>query len=200
MADSSPILFVAGFGRCGTTMVMTMLDRGGFPVAGRAPDYEDDSMMPGRIDHHWLRAQTGKAVKWIAPLEAKIRSADLAAPPVIIHLNRDKREMAASQVKMASAFTGVPNDRRTRKAFERDLIASEPKLVKALNAMGTVYSMTFEWILEHPGDAAQKLGAIIAHEFGRSFDAEAASRVPLRRPARCAPDLSFEASLSESTR
>ena len=33
MQSVKPVLFVAGFGRCGTTLIMTMLDRGGFPVA-----------------------------------------------------------------------------------------------------------------------------------------------------------------------
>lgn len=193
-----PILFVAGFGRCGTTMMMTMLDRGGFPVVGPRPAYEVGEMSPmAKPDPQWLRACAGKAVKWIDPIKARISRNDLPTAPVIIHMDRDKRNMAASQVKMVSTFFPVAatNDRRTRRLFERSLSADAPTLHGYLCATGMVYSFTFEWVLREPLAAAQKLAAIIDHEFDRGFDVAAAAAVPLPRSPECAADISIELSM-----
>lgn len=189
---ASPILFVAGFGRCGTTMAMTMIDRGGFPVAGPRPAYEVDQMRPGMVDLDWVRAQAGRAVKWIDPLVARVSRNDLPGPAVIIHMNRPSRDIAASQVKMLSTFTGIPNDRRIRRAFEKDIEGKRGTLSARLNSMGVVYTMTFEWALAHPHQAAQKLAAIVKHEFGAQFDVDAAAAVPITRHPRCAPDMAIE--------
>lgn len=118
-----PILFVAGFGRCGTTMMMTMLDRGGFPVVGPRPAYEVGEMSPmAKPDPQWLRACAGKAVKWIDPIKARISRNDLPTAPVIIHMDRDKRNMAASQVKFLSMlFPGAAtNDSAREWCHERN--------------------------------------------------------------------------------
>lgn len=34
------LILVCGFGRCGSSLVMQMLDVGGLPVVGSFPDYE----------------------------------------------------------------------------------------------------------------------------------------------------------------
>jgi len=185
-----PILFVAGFGRCGTTMMMNMLDQGGFPVAGPRPAFEVAQMVPGRVDLDWVHAQAGKAVKWIDPLNARIRRNDLPVAPVIIHMGRDFGEMARSQVKLLGSL--VTDSRNTRRAFKKDIEAKAPKLAATLNATGSVYHMTFEWVLHETEAAAQKLAGIIATEFGRVFDARTAATVPLQRSPLCAPDLSIE--------
>lgn len=195
---AKPILFVAGFGRCGTTMMMTMLDRGGFPVVGPPPAYEVGEMSPmAKPDLQWLRSCAGKAVKWIDPLKARVSRNDLPVSPIIIHMDRAKRDMAASQVKFLSMFCpgAATNDRRTRRLFERSLIADAPILQGYLNATGTVYSFTFDWVLREPLSAAQKLAAIIRHEFDRDFDVAAAASVPLPRSPECAPGLSIEMSM-----
>lgn len=194
MADL-PILFVAGFGRCGTTMMMTMLDRGGLPCAGPRPDYEVDQMAPGGPDLEWVRAQSGKAVKWISPLYTPIRPADLEhISATTIYMQRDFREMAASQVKLLGSRI-VVNPRHARRVMAANMQKEAPAQEAMLNKLCPVYHFTFEWVLAHPQDAAQKIAAIVLHEFGIGFDAEAAARVPLHRDPRCAPDLSIEARL-----
>lgn len=196
---TAPILFVAGFGRCGTTMMMTMLDRGGIQCAGPRPDYEVDQMAPGGPDLEWVRAQSGKAVKWISPLYTPIRPADLEhIPAAIIYMQRNLREMAASQVKFLGSMISV-NARHARRVMAANMQKEEPAQEAMLNKLGTVYHFTFEWVIAHPRDAAQKLAAIVSHEFGLNFDVEAAGRVPLSRDPRCAPDLSIEAGMLGGT-
>ncbi|MCB6178601.1 hypothetical protein LHP98_10720, partial [Rhodobacter sp. Har01] len=60
--------FVAGFGRCGTSLACAMLAAGGLPVAGVAPVFEDHRFSPRRTDPAWRLAQTGRVVKWVCPL------------------------------------------------------------------------------------------------------------------------------------
>lgn len=195
---SQPILFVAGFGRCGTTMVMTMLDKGGFPVSGPRPAYETSEMALGRVDHAWVRAQAGRAVKWIDPLKAPIRPEDLqGTPAVILMLRRNAREQAASQVKMASTFAGAINDRRTRRAFESDIVKATPALRMHLSALGPVYVLEFEDILADPLRAAGQLEELIFDHFDWwGFAVDKAAIVPISRSPKCAPDLSFELQLA----
>lgn len=193
-------LFVAGFGRCGTTLAMTMLDRGGFPVAGPRPAYEVPEMRLGRPDTEWVRRQTGRAVKWVDPLNARISRNDLRGPAVVIHMTRPAREIAASQVKMAAmTFVGVPNDRRTRRAFAADILSKEGALSARLDSLGVVYHLSFDWVLSRPDEAAAKLAAIVKHEFGRDFDTLRAADAVIPRSPLCAPDMSIELMLLSST-
>ena len=135
------------------------------------------------------------AVKWISPLYTPIRATDLEhIPAAIIYMQRDFREMAASQVKFLGSRISV-NARHARRAMAANMQKKAPAQEAMLNKLGHVYHFTFEWVIAHPQDAAQKIAAIVSHEFGLSFDAEAAGRVPLNRNPRCAPDLSIEAGM-----
>ena len=178
-------------------MMMTMIDRGGFPVAGPPPAYEVREMnAAGRVDIDWVRAQAGRAVKWIDPLNARISRNHLPCRPVILHMDRDVKEMARSQVKMLAMFgEAVGSRRRAVRAFTKSLARDKPILTARLNALGTVYSFTFDWVLAEPERAARKLGAIIRAETGRGFDVRAAAAVPAARSPLCAPDLSMEMGL-----
>lgn len=104
----SPVLFVTGLGRCGTTMVMQMLQAAGVPCAGTYPAFEDVPVTPSAVDHEWLAQQAGRAVKWIDPTVTRVRHANGAA----IFLSRDPAEQAKSQLKML----GARNDRSARRA------------------------------------------------------------------------------------
>jgi hypothetical protein len=190
---TAPILFIAGAGRCGTTMVMTMLDKGGFPVAGARPDYEMDQMSAGRVDHAWVRAQAGRAVKWIAPDLSPIRPADLqGVPAVTLMLHRDVREQAASVLKMG----GMTDGRQARRAAVASLKRSEPVIRSIVYALGPVYHLDFESILLDPLRAAGRLEELIIDHFDRGFAIDKAAIVPIARSPKCAPDLSFELGLA----
>jgi hypothetical protein len=193
MTHINPILFVAGLGRCGTTMVMQMLWRGGFPVAGPPPAFETDHLSPRRVDLDWLRQQEGAAVKWIAPPKAPISRNDLPREPVVIVMQRDTQQQARSQIKLLRTFgTHVADDRRTRRAWQSQIEADTVKMMRRLGHVGTCYHLSFEFVLSDPTAAASKLRAICLREFGHGLDVAAAASVVRNRSPECAPDLSVE--------
>lgn len=196
--SGKPIIFIAGLGRCGTTMVMNMLWRGGFPVAGEAPAFETDHML-GSVDTAWLRDQAGRAVKWIDPLNASISRTDLSAEPAIIILRRDPKEQARSQLKLL-ALTGVPvrTDRNMVRAMSRSITEDARRMESQLPGIGACYDMTFEGVLANPYQAAHTLGTVIRQYFGATFDTESAAAVVLARSPICALDLSVEINMGES--
>lgn len=191
-----PNLFVSGLGRCGTTMVMTMLDAGGFPVTGPRPSYEPaERWRGGRPDMDWLPAQGGRAVKWIDPTHHFTLPGRLTQRPVIILMERNPREQARSQVKLLS-MTGMKGlGRRAEKAIERSIKKDVPPMRAHLRNSAIVYGIDFEDILENPFWAARKLGRLVAHHYGADFDDEVAARVVIPRHPSCAPDLSMETTI-----
>jgi hypothetical protein len=181
-------------------MIMNMLHRGGIPCAGRRPAFEPEEMMPPKVNLTWLRGQRGEVVKWVSPLYSPITPADMSGvPAATILMGRDVKEMARSQVKMMSTI-GVMNSRQTRLAMARSMVNDQPRMEAMLNALGSVYHLSFEWVLANPEEAASKLQAIIRAEFNEGFNAEEAARVPLKRPSACAPDLSIEENMLRSAR
>lgn len=55
-------LAVAGLGRCGTSLVMQMLDAGGVPIWNPfPPSYEPDELMPLYESGSWEKTE-GKAI------------------------------------------------------------------------------------------------------------------------------------------
>lgn len=189
-----PILFVAGLGRCGTTLVMNMLARGGMPCSGPAPAYETRRLSHREVDLPWVRAQAGRAVKWLDPHKVQILAHHLPTRPVIICLARDPQHQARSQIKMAAAF-GMPviSDRRTIRAMAASLRDEQIEIERLLDRLGDCYHLSFEWILGNPWAAAQKLCAIIADkDLAPGFVAERAAEIVLPRSPHCAPDLSIE--------
>ena len=187
---AEPTLFVAGLGRCGTTMVMTMLDAGGFPVAGPRPSYEPrDVWRAGRPDMDWLAAQAGRAVKWIDPTRHFTLPGRMPVKPVVILLERKPREQARSQLKLLGA-QGM--GRHAEKAMERSIRRDSPVMRAQLRGSAFVHIIAFEDVLENPYWAARKLGRLVGYHFDRDFDDEGAMRAVIPRHWSCAPDLTME--------
>lgn len=183
-----PILFVAGFGRCGTTMLMTMLDAGGFPVTGPRPGYElPEHWRDLKPDLPWLQAQGGRAVKWIDPMRSLGALPHLTPRPVVVLMSRDLREQARSQIKAI----GAPQAHSVRR-WARSLGRDEPALRAHLQRKTLLYRLTFEGALATPLETARILDGIAAKHFGRRIDIETAARAVIPRPPRCAPDLTME--------
>jgi hypothetical protein len=196
--NGAPILFVAGLGRCGTTMVMTMLDAGGFPVTGPRPSYEDaEKWRAGRPDMGWLLAQAGRAVKWIDPTRHFTLPGRLPVRPVIILLERAAREQARSQIKIVRSTVEGFNiaaslDRRAEKAMERSIRRDSPIMRAQLRGSAIVHQIMFEDVLENPFWAARKIGRLVAYHFNSDFDDGAAAEVVFPRLPACAPDFAME--------
>lgn len=59
----SKIIVVSGLGRCGSTMVMKMLDAGGLPVIGNKVSYEDMRCIEVTKASKWLEEAQGHGIK-----------------------------------------------------------------------------------------------------------------------------------------
>ncbi|MGS4945563.1 hypothetical protein ACVDG3_08795 [Meridianimarinicoccus sp. RP-17] len=187
MSDSTG--FVAGLGRCGTTMVMAMLDAGGIPVAGEPPDYEDMRLRPGITDTRWLAGQSGRVVKWIDPTTTFVPDGRYGP---IAWLDRNPEEQARSQLKLVAADQpGMSVSRRLRRAWVASLRGDRVKARREVQRRGTVLTLSFEAILRDPHKSAESLAAHFAL-LGALDVARAASVVEARSPA-CTPDLHMEA-------
>ncbi|SMO63890.1 hypothetical protein [Paracoccus laeviglucosivorans] len=190
-----PTLLIAGLGRCGTTMLMTMLDAGGFPVTGPRPNYEDARRFgPLRADMEWLAEQSGRAVKLIDPLRYKITSASFPVPPVILLMERRNSEQARSQVKLLTALGEYRNpQRQVVKAMQRSIARDTPLLRAQMGKLtDNVFRVRFEDVLSVPATVAKALAAISRRKFGLDFDIRAARDAVIKRDAACASDLRIE--------
>lgn len=194
MADR-PTLIVAGLGRCGTSLVMRMLDAAGVPTIGEYPDWEDghaQRLLEDRPDE-WAKLVQGKAVKvldahrWRMP---DLREYDL------LWLSRDPREQAKSMVKLLStAFSMIQPDRKTVRAMASSIDRDTSAALKSIRACGRErhgLSFRFEAIIESPLTTAHA----ICSGFGidHIMAAEMAAQVVKRSP-QCLPYM-MEASLA----
>lgn len=193
MADR-PILFVAGLGRCGTTMVMTMLDAGGFPVTGPRPAYEpSERWVAGRPDMEWLNQQGGRAVKWIDPTRHLSLPGRLPVRPVVILLTRNAVEQAKSQCKLIKADCGhMTLGRHAVRAMARSNRRDVPVMRAALRASAHVHEWAFEDFLQNPWWGARALARLVGEHFNADFNTESACRAVIERSPLCLPDMRME--------
>ena len=163
-------LFVAGLGRCGTTLVMHMLAAGGAPVIGQAPGYERFTL-PELGEPAALAAVRGHAVKVLEPHRMGPRHPLLALRPRhAILLSRDTSEQAKSQIHfvrtLAEAslqqpgilYSHRPDNRALRRGLQAAIIRDQAKAGAALRSAGVpVTPLAFERIITHPADMADRL-------------------------------------------
>jgi hypothetical protein len=108
-------VLVTGFSRCGTTLAMTMLAHGGFPVVGEWPYEVPETMQPWRLA--FANSCDGCAVKVLEPLHF---TPPRAAYHVIL-MRREPQAQAESHRRFLRMVAGVP--------VPRDYVS---KLAKAL--------------------------------------------------------------------
>jgi len=181
---TAPTILVAGLGRCGSSLVMQMLDVAGVPTIGRYPDFEDDVnlRLPNlEAQREFTERCAGRAVKLIDP--------HLHGPPIgleyrTIFLTRHPLEQAKSMLKLI----GARNDRRARRAMEtsvrRDTMTAR-QAVARLGA-GEFYHLPFENIIHDPVSAANRIARFLDLPAGNG---EKMARVVRRRPPTCLPYL-----------
>ena len=137
MAASRPgpaaeeVVVVSGLPRCGTSMMMAMLEAGGIPVLSdgirRADEdnprgyYEFERVKRLKEDSSWLADARGKVVKMVSALLPDL-------PPAhryrVVFMERRMSEMLASQRTMLERqgrATDPSADRRQAELFERHL-------------------------------------------------------------------------------
>jgi hypothetical protein len=189
-----PVIVVAGLGRCGTTLVMHMLARGGVAVAGEAPGYEPEESGPGHtIDPAWFRRFAGGAVKVIDPHRNRVPQ---GVPFFAFWLDREPMQQARSQEKFYRFFEGDPalgQDEMRRWALR--LRSERREALSALqHAKGGCF-LRFESLIMHPTRAARALGLELERQ-GIAADVDAMAKVPRLRSTACAPGLAIEAELA----
>jgi len=179
---SEPTIIVAGLGRCGTSMLMQMLHRGGVACVGEWPAFEVPEVRE-RVTPAFIEASRGKAVKVLDP-----HRVGLPGDVRVIWLDRDHRQQARSHAKFLETMTGMRYDRAGRRALAASLVRDTHA---AMGVIGSrpVMRMRFEQVLADPRMAAVWLG-----EFTRApgFDVGAAARAVRPRGPECAPDLAME--------
>lgn len=190
MSGRGPIV-VAGFGRCGTSMLMQMLQAGGIPCMGKFPAFEDDNTRDHVTPEFWASC-SGHAVKILDPHRVGLPPGDAR----IIWLNRRPDQQARSHAKFLEAICGLSFTGDARRQLERNLVNDRPAVRKVL-AGRPVLVLGFEEVLAAPvrmsGLIADFLGGFPGVPF-HPFQAAAAVR---HRPSgpNCAPDLGLELAL-----
>jgi len=161
-------LYIAGLGRCGTSMVLQMLAAGGAPVVGAAPDYERFDLAE-MADPALLEAEVrGRAVKLLDPHRAAPNHPLLRLRPRhAIWLTRDSREQAKSQLNFVRTLGGdalyrpfVPDNRAARTAWQSQIIRDQARALGALKAANIpVTAVHFETILAEPLAMATRMAS-----------------------------------------
>lgn len=185
MADHA--VGVCGFGRCGSTMVMTMLVAGGMkPGGAQEPPYEGD------LAELHTRDLSGTAVKLLDSVTYYgIPRADAWR---FVWLDRDLTEQARSMVKFVSTFAGELKPdavERVRASYRRD----RPRVMAKYRGAGHVLVLRYEDVLADPHAAAESL----RRHVWPALDVAAAAAVVHERDGTCRPDLSVEAAIAGGT-
>lgn len=188
---SEPIMVVAGLGRCGTSLVMQMLDAAGLPVVvgDGPPAYEDPTQLglirDSRDYAHasaWLTGLAGQFVKLLDPFRLKLPRARYS----VLWLDRDYEEQAKSQLKFLHVLGLAPKPtaaavRRIERQLPKDRQASFRQW-RGLGVAPTI--LTFERLLRG-GDAVAEL----AEWAGMPERASAMAEAIVPRFPACLPGL-----------
>ena len=152
------ITIVAGFGRCGSSLVMQMLSAGGMDCTSETsewPSYEDQrqtTLLPSESE--WLNEFNGKAIKVLEPAKYLIGVSGLNARA--IWLDRAPKQQAKSTAKLLreTRELNMSHDdiAKMAKYFKEERARNIRVLQKAIN--GPLRRMRFEDILRCPQIAA----------------------------------------------
>lgn len=172
-------LAIAGFGRCGTSLVLQGLAAGGMPCIGEPPSFEENLEDVARA----LPNVYGYAFKWLDPRGPFYGSGDVD----VVWLDRDLREQARSQLKFAKLVG------RMRHLPSEDVVMASLRRDRqwVMEWLQPAVRVRFELLVRNPLAAFRKI--VLAT--GWSFDVNAAAGVVIKRPVRCAVGMDLELDL-----
>lgn len=189
MLDAPPPIFVCGLGRCGTSLVMKMLSRGGIPALGTRPDFEceETSRLPGPAGAYWLwRHAPGHAVKLLDPHRW---TPPAAMPAKVIWLDRDFGQQAASQLKLLRASgVAAPDSRAARRAMRATLLRDRRHAREALaGPHRDRLTLNFTDLVGSPSAVAAMLCRFLAPHY--LLDPHRAAAAVIPRSPDCLPGM-----------
>lgn len=194
MTKKAEVVVVAGCSRCGSSLMMQMLDDGGMTTydGGNRASYEhkdvERATMRGRMG--FLKKIPGQAVKILDPQKASVP----VIPIAWIWMRRDPVEQAKSQIKFMT--TMFPNVRvstsdngyqeRLTKSLRQDNQYVPIELAK--RPKSRVIIVRFEDLIHSPAIVSKKL----CDYLGLDLDRRAMRQCVIDREPRCAPDMEIE--------
>lgn len=180
---------VCGFGRCGSTMLMRMLDAGGIPpVEGSQPiSYELPTIdLLGRLDTKDVIGHASKILDFVIHPDFRMV---LGPQWRFLWLDRNRTQQARSQIKFIETIGGVPLGPDAEAALVESYRRDRPRALRLLGALGQVTTFKYEHVLTDPLGAAYKIQQAVEP---LDFDPVAANCVVHDRDPACRPDLNFE--------
>jgi len=182
-----PCIVVAGMGRCGTSLMMQMLDAMGVSCIGSWPDYETDHSSIAGFDAAWFSTLHGQAIKILDPTNLPA----LNMPNhVVVWMDRDPKEQAKSQVKFLRACGATnPSNGQTVRALAANLRKDRLHQRARLGLPGRCPEMCvcFETLITEPAAATQALVSFLAAHGWSGLYAPAAAAEVIARPPTCLP-------------
>lgn len=163
------VTVVSGLPRSGTSMIMRMLEAGGFDLLvddvrradadnpGGYYEFEPVKQLAGECG--WVAEAVGRAVKVISPLLPELPSSYRYR---VVFLRRDMKEVLASQRAMLSRRSetdGKVNDNRMSLLFAKHLRRIESWLAEQPN-IETLY-LPYTSVLDRPSVAANRLNRFL---------------------------------------
>lgn len=181
-----PPIFVAGMGRCGTSLVMQILHAGGIKCLGGFPAFEPECVGFDR-DTRSLISQTGVAMKILDP---QLSSWPEKFDAKIIWLNRDMREQSKSQIKFLQASTNAVIDSKAWRDVWKSLKIDKFKCVDWWNRCSTEpLFLSFEEVLSDPETSIRQIENFIGVKLPN------AESCVIRRSPKSRRDISLELAL-----
>ena len=170
-----PPVIVAGFGRCGSSLVMQMLHAAGFPVTGEYPSFECEEYNAGGMP---------------PPAGAsKVLNLEYNPPPGgpyrWVWLDRSPAQQAKSQAKMLRELGGVRVSRKFVRALACGYGPGRRASFEVMRRLGgPILVLSFEQLVLDPRGAAEQLAA-----FTGCDHAGVMAGVVRKRKPECLPDL-----------
>lgn len=163
-------VIIAGITRSGMTLTMQMLDRGGYPVFGTYPAYED--VHPYGI----VKGNEGKAIKIVDTHNYFPKTGDYH----VILLRRNHEQQAKSIAKFLKHM-GMSVNRDDAKALQKSIAPDWNKIYLWAKKQKSYMLLDFEYLIQHKLEAAID----IANFIGSPLNTGSMASVVLNRNAEC---------------
>ncbi len=177
------IIVVAGQGRCGTSLVMRMLQTAGIELYyTQENSFETEEMMELAAGKSaWLDGVEGKAVKILLPVLNKLPNGRQYR---IIYLTRNKEQQAKSMIKMMDSILGRHGHNTKLKNVKNGITRDDIASIQYLQSVSKdVVVMSFEELIADPLRASTRLSAFLM----KSLPVEQMAGVVIKRSTKNYP-------------